>query len=397
MKFWARRAALIVTFLTVALAASTGRSAEAPSAVKANSPVRAVAIDYLAHLPMVKVLINGKGPYNLVVDTGAGVTVLDKDLVAALDLPVMGTSLVGSPMGAERIPADSLAIRTIEIGDVVIENKPAVALQLQDVFSPLQAPDGILAAASLDGFLVTIDFPNSVMMIRRAELPPADGQRVLDYGTSFVVPDIPISIAGEALRAALDTGAPSTVVVPSNLIATLPLVSEPVVTGTGRTVDAEFEILSAQLKGTLNIGHIAIDNPRIAFSDRSTVCHIGMGILRELTVTIDRTNRRVAFEQSPQMPDSGSPTRRVVRGGSKKSYGIMLGGLSGDVLEVIGVEQGLVAATAGLVKGDRIIAMNGRPVKTLGTDERIRCLRGSPLVLQVERGTSTLEMTLSFE
>ena len=83
--------------------------------------------------------------------------------------------------------------------------------------------------------------------------------------------------------------------------------------------------------------------------------------------------------------------------GGKVRYGIRLPGLSGDTLEVTGVEKGLVAAEAGLMKGDLIIAMNGKPVATLSEDERMQCLRGSPLVLRVERGSDTLDITLSLE
>jgi predicted aspartyl protease len=356
-----------------------------------------VPIEYLAHLATVKVFINEKGPYDFVVDTGASLTVLNKDLVTALDVPIVGTMAIGSPMGAERMQADSLRIGSIQIGDMIIKDRPAVALELQKVFRSLKAPDGILAAASLDGFLMTIDFPNNLVMIRHGELPPEDGLRVLDYNASSVVPSISISVAGETLQAALDTGAPSTIVMPSKYISTLPLVSEPVVTGQGRTVDAEFEIRSAELKGTLNIGDIAIENPTIAFSDRSAVCHIGMRILKELVLTIDRSNHRVAIEQPRRASESGSPTKRVVRGGSQKRYGIKLRSVSGDVLDVIGVEKGLAADEGGLMGGDRIVAMNGQPVKSLNNDERIGFLRGSPLVLRVERGTRTIEITLSLD
>ena len=103
------------------------------------------------------------------------------------------------------------------------------------------------------------------------------------------------------------------------------------------------------------------------------------------------------FDEPESTPESGAPVRRVMRMGRGKGYGIMLGGLSGDVLEVLGVEQGLAAAEAGLRRGDRIIAMNGKPVESLSIDERNRLFRGSPLVLKVDREGRIIEITMSLD
>jgi predicted aspartyl protease len=365
------------------------------NALPVQAQVRAIPIKKLAHLSIIEILINGQGPYEFIVDTGAGVTVIDKDLVTSLGLAVLGTTAVGSPM-AEPMQVDSIHISSLTIGDVIIEDQPGVSMELQTVFDPLQAPDGILAAASLAGFLVTIDFPENIVIVRKGELPEADGRRVLEYSKDSTVPHIPISLAGQQLYAAMDTGAPSPIVVPASTVPTLPLASKPAVTGQGRTVDATFEIRSATLDGALTIGDVTIDSPTVAFSDRTSQAHIGMGILLGFSVTIDCANRRLTLEH-PQAGATATPTRRIVRGGGEKSYGIRLGGLTGDALNVVGVDRGQVASAAGLMEGDRIIAMNGQPVKSLSQDERIRCLRGSPLTLRVERGNRLLDIALSLD
>jgi predicted aspartyl protease len=365
--------------------------------VEVNSPQKAIPIEYLAHLTTVDAFINGNGPYKVVLDTGAGVTVLDNDLVKTLNLSIVGTSEIESPMGEEPIVADSLQVRSIEIGDAVIKDAPAVAMELRDTFGPLEAPDAIVSAASFEGFLITIDYPNNVVHVREGQLPPADGRRVLDYSSTSVVPVIPLIIAGETVQVAIDTGAPSAFVMPTDFISALPLESEPAVAGHGRTVDASFDILSSTLRGTISIGDIVFENPTVTFSEPVRQPHVGMEVLCRYAITIDRTNRRIMFDQSQSAPESGSPVQRVIRMGGSKSYGIMLSGLSGDVLEVRGVEEGLAAAEAGLKSGDRIIAINGRLVKSLSNDERIGLLRGSPLVLKVDRAGSVIEITLSLD
>jgi len=397
MKFLTGLCTLTGALLVLVLPVAAGCSVRQVETVEVTRPEDAVPTENLAHLTMVKVFINGQGPYNFVVDTGAGVMVLNNDLVNTLKIPVVGTTEVGSPMGTEPMHVDSLQVGSVKIGDTVIEDLPAVALELQDMFGSLEAPDGILAAASFEGFLMTMDFPNKFVLLRKGELPPADGRRVLDYSATSVVPNIPVSIAGETVYVAMDTGAPSTVVLPGTYISTLPLESEPVVVGSGRTVDATFEILSSRLEGTLDIGDISIENPTIAFNDRMKHPHIGMGVLADYSVTIDRSNRRVMLEQPQQGSTSGSPTRHIVRRGGKKIYGIKMEGISGDVLYVNGVENGLPAAEAGLMSGDRIVAMNGQSLKSLNDDERMSFMRGSPLVLRIERGADTIELTMTLD
>ena len=153
MRFWTGSRALTGVLLLLVLS-GTDPLRGVPMA-ELNGPRNAVPIEKLAHLTMVKAFINEKGPYDFVVDTGAGVTVLNSELVHDLKLPVVGTTEVGSPMGAEPIQADSFRLRSVRIGNAVVEDTPAIALDLQKLFGSLKAPDGILAAASFEGFLMT--------------------------------------------------------------------------------------------------------------------------------------------------------------------------------------------------------------------------------------------------
>lgn len=373
-------------------------AASGTRAQPASQAVRALPIEYLAHLATIQITVNGTGPHTFIVDTGAGVTVLNQTLAASLNLPVVGKTEVGSPMGSAPIEADSLAIDSLGIGAVMISNPPAIAMELDAIFSPLDAPAGILAAASLDGYLMTIDFPNGYVLVRPGELPPADGRRVLEYGHGSVVPHLPIDVAGKTIDVALDTGAPTEISLPSHYAEVLPLTSPPAVTGTGRTVDAEFEVSTATLDGSLNLGEIEFPGATIQFNDRARYGNLGMRILAELSLTIDSKNHRIAVDRPGSQGESGEPVKRVLKtGGTRRGYGIRLAGLGGDVLNVLGVDEGMAAAEGGLMKGDSITAMNGRPVIELSAEERMACLRGSPVVLIVRRGENELSLTLSLD
>jgi hypothetical protein len=375
---------------TALAAAATGQ----PQA----SATRALPITPLAHLSTIQVSLNGTGPYTFVVDTGAGVAVINEDLAKTLDLPVVGSTEVGSPMGTAPIKADSLAIATMTLGEVVVKGAAGIAMNLNQIFAPMKAPDGILAAASIEDHLLTINFPEGYVVLHPGALPPADGGRILEYQEQNVVPRVSLSVAGEPVMATLDCGAPAGLSLPTSYVDKLPLAAAPQVSGRGRTVDAEFEIVSSELLGTIELGSIRIHNPTISFNGRSETANIGMGILRDYSVTIDRTNRRIAFDRPTDSDGGTEPRRRVKRmTGGGRGYGIRLGGLAGDILAVLDAETGLPAAAAGLQSGDQIVALNGIAVKSLSGEERIAALRGSPLVLLVERNGKELELTMSHE
>lgn len=388
----ASRSSILVPVTGIVLSCGSG-ICSAETDVSTVPPLPAAR---LAHLVTISIGIDGSGPYTFVVDTGAGVTVLSSSLAKALDLPVVGTSKVGSPMGDAPSLADSLQIEALTFGTMTVRNVPAVSMDLDAVFGGMPAPAGILAAAGLDGMLLTIDPAAGSVWIRPGALPPADGRRVLNYDGASVVPRISIDVAGQTLEAALDTGAPTMVSMPARFESIVPLAGEPAVQR-GRTVDTEFEERVSPLAGTLTIGSVTFDAPVVSFNDRAPICHVGMGILEQLAVTIDRTNRRVAFDASQTSAEPSPGPGRIVRGGGQRRYGIRLGGLSGDVLNVLGADAGLPADAAGIRGGDRIVTLNGRPVAELSQQERMAALKGSPLQLHIERGAETIELTLTLD
>jgi predicted aspartyl protease len=360
--------------------------------------VQAVPLSPLAHLSTAQILINGHGPYTFVVDTGASVNVLNEELAAKLMLPVTGSTEIGSPMATELPEVDTLNIAALKIGDVVIKDAAAVAMNLEEMFGSMPTPDGILAAGAIEGHIMTINFPAGYLMLRQGELPPADGQKILTYDATDTVPILNITVAGKSIAAALDCGAPSGLTLPASYIEKLPMAAAPQKTGMGRTVDAEFEIKTGSLAGNINIGDITIVNPTLAFIEQTPHANIGMRILSQYAISIDRSNQRISFEKQENTAPANQGQRRMVhQGGPRKSYGIQLRGISGDVISVIGANPDSPAGQAGLQAGDDITGMNGKALTTLDKDSRVKALRGSPLVLTIERDGKKMELTLTME
>jgi len=193
---------------TLAIMAMSAMAATFACAQTVAQSGNALKVGHLAHLTTVEIMINGTGPHTFVLDTGASVTVVNQSLVKSLNLPILGETEVGSPMGTVPIVVDSLAIADVGLGEVHVKNLSAISMDLDAMFGGLGAPAGILSAAGLDGFLVTIDLPNDQVLVRPGELPVADGRRILDYDKDHIVPRLPVTVAGEVVMVDLDTGAP---------------------------------------------------------------------------------------------------------------------------------------------------------------------------------------------
>lgn len=118
--------------------------------------------DYIkeSHLVGVPVHINGKGPYEFVLDTGAGNTVLTPDLADQLGLevkPVEGIARgVGGDVQLKLAAADSLSV-----GEAKITNNQVVVIDLSKV-SPKGGliENGIIGFDFLKNFETVLDYPN---------------------------------------------------------------------------------------------------------------------------------------------------------------------------------------------------------------------------------------------
>src|SRR5579862_558916 len=106
--------------------------------------------------PTVEVEINGHGPFVMIVDTGATVTVVDPDLIAELHLPRAMTDAIPA---TERGP---LRIDTLTIGTAVLHGVTVGEVGLLSGLGP-NPPRGVLSAAAFPGHLVILDYPKATL------------------------------------------------------------------------------------------------------------------------------------------------------------------------------------------------------------------------------------------
>src|SRR5579863_3436600 len=83
-------------------------------------------------LPLIAVLVNGQGPFDFIVDTGASHLVIGADLATELDLPYGDSTLPGTGAGGAIAPAKT-SLRELQVGHVVLRDTEAGIMDLAAV------------------------------------------------------------------------------------------------------------------------------------------------------------------------------------------------------------------------------------------------------------------------
>lgn len=253
-------------------------------------------------LPVVDVRINGKGPFQFVLDTGAEGCVVSEDLARELGLPDRGHILAGRPGGAAPVSANATAIDELDVGAVKLSGVFAVALNMSMLWKGDSTPRGVLSAASFPGLLITLDYPAKRVELRRGELPSADGLSVFAWDASERLPVVPLDLGGVKMQAHLDSGSDSGIDLPITYVPSLRLTGKPVPGKKVKFADGEAAASSSALDGVAAIGRFTFTNPQLRFVEGISYANVGRKILNQFAVTFDSANRRIRLVRGHSVP-----------------------------------------------------------------------------------------------
>lgn len=324
------------------------------------------------------VMVNGKGPFRFLLDTGAeGAGRVDAKFAEALSLPKLGEATTLHVLG-DVIPMTEYRIDTLALGGLRFDNVRVLGRAYKE-FSPpnRRSVDGILGYHLFREYLLTIDYPARTITVARGELGPADGATILPIVSDDEDPEVEVTLGDRKVKALLDTGGMLTVGVPSTLAKELTFDAEPVVRGNsgGR------EVRAGTLRDSLRVGGAEFPRPTVMIADGVTQPVIGIRTLSQLSLTFDQQNARV----------------RVVQPPPRKGYGLSIRSNDKGAREVREVVAGGVADRAGLRTTDRIVAINGRPAEGLDAEDLSNALDHSPMTIEVDREGTRVSLTLALE
>jgi hypothetical protein len=318
------------------------------------------------------VKLNGKGPFRMLFDAG-GANVL---------LPAAAKTL---GLKTEH-PGDNkeLAVATVsrvDIEGVVLERQPFAVIDLASLMRRVEGVDdvaGIVGYELLKRMPAKIDYGHTKLVLYRARgfRPPAAAARV-PFEWSERTPRVHATIDGIDGGFDIDTGSRASLTLAAPFVERNDLVRRygavrDVVAGAGAAGRSHALLARA---GKLSLGGLDVAAPVTylstaesgALADPALAGNIGYGVLRRFDVTFDYAHRLVYFEKNASFGDADVHDRAglwLERG--ERGF------------EIVDVVRDSPAQAAGLVAGDVITAVDGKPAKSIALSDVRALLRAAP-------------------
>lgn len=338
-------------------------------------------------------MVNGK-PVRLIVDSGAGLTVLTRAAAKRLELPA-GTPIQAGGVGGGSQAASIVLLDEFRIGDATVRNDSAVVIDLP---GELRC-DGLVGYSFLRHFATTFDYVNNQLTVRPSgTYDPATDDRVGEMRIWQNHPQVKFKIAGIEGWAVLDSGNNSlgTIFkwfVDKNGLADQWKAAPAKITGKG--VGGVVSGREAKHPGfTINglefpSGPITLDvSGTGAFADKETIANIGAEYLRRFVFTLDYPAKKAWFRKSADFDSLFVIDRSGVR--------------INDVLGkqmVIHVVEGSPGEEVGVTIGDEVVEIDGIAIADTEPMKFTMPLRRAPgtkvkLKLRKKGVERTVEVTL---
>jgi predicted aspartyl protease len=298
--------ALFVAALIVAAPGAAQTVVMTPAGTITNDPSVVATGNDQSQRMTVPVMVNGQGPFQFVIDTGADRTVISTELSDRLNLPAAGTARLHSMGGQSQV--NIVSIDRVGYSNRIARDVKAAALPMRNL-----GADGLLGVDSLRGQRVVMDFVAQTMSIEsssEAETPvPSDGAIIVVTARTrlgqLVMVDADAN--GQKVWVVVDTGAQNSVgnsrlkqlLVKRNPETPIKLME--MVDVIGRRTPAEYTIVSK-----VRIGGVTMHEAAIAFADahpfklfglsKKPSMLLGMESLRSFRrVSVDFASRKVKF------------------------------------------------------------------------------------------------------
>lgn len=328
-----------------------------PAIAEAAKPVVVPFTLYSGHI-YVDVVIDGKGPFHFVFDTGAP-NIMSPTTARQLGLTSGGNVEAKGTGGVQRAAMTKVA--TIRIGGATLRDQKIVILDLPSSASEGRSIDGLIGSEWLNRYPTRIDYAASTLTF----YPPGGPH---DTGTEQAIalrfrgrlPQIDASVDGLGGRFTIDTGSNGSLNLYPGFVERNGLVDRyRATTAVMSAVGVGGPVYSLVTRaGQLNVaGHIVkkpvtfLPKARTGTSaDPQTAGNIGSGVLRRFTITLDYANARAWFQPNagigePDLADRSGLRLDTVATGFKIAF----------------VAADSAAALAGVRVGDVIIAIDGTP------------------------------------
>jgi predicted aspartyl protease len=273
-----------------------------------------IPFDFVRNEIIVQVKVDGKGPFNMMLDTGTDPSAIDLATARELGLKLSSAGGPVSGGGTDKNLAYATKLPLVEAGGLTVKNVWALAIDLSKVAERLGKPlHGVLGHSLLNGRIVQIDYPNRVVRFySQSPFTKADRQvntakrTVLRfrYDDNVLIDDVFVN--GKKMVGNFDTGSSGNFDLTPAAVSYLGLEEE---VNRGRvSTSVGYNNVSENREGKVSnvtIGGISIDGPSVIFFGKGTGrdkepwgVNIGNVFLKDFVVTIDYRSKLIMLERN---------------------------------------------------------------------------------------------------
>ena len=263
-----------------------------------------VPFDFFKNEVLVEVMIDGKGPFTMMLDTGTDPSAIDLATADALGIRRSGKGQSASGGGTDKNFAFACTLKNVEVGALKVASIDAAAIDLSKVSDRLgRHLDGVLGHSLLNKRIVQFDYPHLIVRFLDQTPPVAAGAMTMKFRYADNVLIDGVRINGVRATGNLDTGS-------SGLFSLTPAAT----TRLGLTAEAAKAAVSSSVGyngksehrvgklASLTIGELEIRDADVTYLTAGTGydkrpwdVNIGNQFFKDFIVTIDYPKKTVTF------------------------------------------------------------------------------------------------------
>mgnify|MGYP000849489211 CR=1 FL=1 len=353
-----RRSVFFLLAIAALLAASGctwfRRELPRPGRTVLDSDVVEIPARRLGNFLIVEGKWDKRGPYRFLIDTGASVTLVTPELASRypsqhLIPPATPLVRVKSAEG-ETALLTATTLRRLQIGGARFDDVQALIYDCASLSAHLGVKiDGILGFPLFRETILTLDYPNSRVVIQPRRAEPLLPGTTIAFNNDRRTPIIPLRLGNESFIALLDSGSDASLSL--NPIGMDPAYATPPRAGaTIATINGDRAQQIGRLDGALEIGGFRVEKPVVDLTE--DLSSLGGGILQHFAVSFDQENGTVTFHRESTDPIPPEPRRSSGLSFTKTPA----------YWRVAAVVPGSPADAAGVQAGDLVTRIDGELV-----------------------------------
>ncbi len=326
-----------------------------------------IPFDLIENHVYLNVMLNGKGPFRFIFDTG-GANIIDPSVAVAIGAAGKG-SIQGGGVGSQTQAFSFANVANMQIGNATVKNQLFGVVPTRVGFGTTggEPIDGLIGFEVLSRFVTTFDYGSNRVVLQMPGAAPPAGADIVPIVQDGRQPQFACKINAVPGDCTLDTGSRAAISLFAPFMAAHPEVIPAQLSavgvngfGIGGPAMGRLGRLQSVAFGTFSIPNVITDfttQDKGAFAVPFIAGNVGGDILKRFNMTLDYTKLTMALAPNAAfgVPDSYDRS------------GMFLLNRSGTIV-VYEARPGTPAAQAGIVKGDTITSIDGKPVAgmTLG-------------------------------